>query len=105
MSLEKLYTIAHGLNRRFPEGNDPFQKMPRLLDESDELAQMVNHFEGTGINQGKYGSPDKTELSKEVKDLLRCTLQIAIYYGVEDELENKINGSYEKMRTEGLIRE
>ena len=105
MKLEKLYAITLGLNRRFPDENDPFQMMTRLLEEDGELAQMVNHFEGTGIKQEKYGLPDKTKLAKEVMDLLRCTLQIAIYYGVEAELENKINDSYEKMKIEGSIQE
>lgn len=103
MTLDKLYPITHGLNRRFPNGNDPFQMMTRLLEESGELAQMVNHFEGTGIKREKYGEPDKSKLAKEIMDLLRCTLQIASYYGIEDELDGKINASYEKMRNEGLI--
>ncbi len=105
MNLEKLYAITHGLNRRFPDGNDPFQMMTRLLEEGGELAQMVNHFEGTGIKKEKYGEPDKAKLAKEVMDLMRCALQIAIYYGIEDELEGKINASYAKMKEQGLIRE
>lgn len=105
MNLEKLYAITQGLNRRFPDGNDPFQMMTRLLEEGGELAQMVNHFEGTGIKKEKYGEPDKAKLAKEVMDLMRCALQIAIYYGIEDELEGKINASYAKMKEQGLIRE
>lgn len=35
---EKLLAITHGLNRRFPDGNHPFQIMTRLLEESGELA-------------------------------------------------------------------
>jgi len=105
MNLEKLYAITHGLNRRFPDGKDPFQMMTRLLEEGGELAQMVNHFEGTGIKKEKYGEPDKAKLAKEVMDLLRCALQITIYYGIESELEEKINASYEKMKEEGLIHE
>lgn len=103
MTFQKLYAITHGLDRRFPNGNDPFQMMTRLLEESGELAQMVNHFEGSGIKNEKYGSPDKSKLAKEVMDLLRCTLQIAIYYGVEEELEMKINEAYERMQAEGLV--
>ena len=103
MTLDKLYAITHGLNHRFPEGNDPFQIMTRLLEEGGELAQMVNHFEGTGIKLEKYGEPDKAKLAKEVMDLLRCALQIAIRYGIEEEIETKINESYEKMKKEGLI--
>lgn len=77
--------------------------MTRLLEECGELAQMVNHFEGTGIKHQKYGEPDRSKMAKEIMDLLRCGLQVALYYGLEGELENQINKSYEKMRAEGLI--
>jgi NTP pyrophosphatase (non-canonical NTP hydrolase) len=102
MMLDKLYAITLGLNRRYPNGNHPFQIMTRLLEEGGELAQMVNHFEGSGIKLETYGPPDKAKLAKEVMDLLRCGLQIAIYYGIQKELETKIHESYEKMKTEGL---
>lgn len=105
MMLDKLYAITQGLNRRFPDGNNPFQMMTRLLEESGELAQIVNHFEGRGIKHAKYGSPDKTKLAKEVMDVLRCGLQVAIFYGIENELDARIIDSYEKMMTEGWIEE
>ena len=105
MTFEKLYPVTHGLNRKFPNGNDPFQMMTRLLEEGGELAQMVNHFEGTGVKNEKYGAPDKTKLAKEVMDLLRCALQVAIHYGIEEELDAKINEAYEKMKIEGWIAE
>ena len=100
MTFEKLFAITHGLNRRFPQGNDPFQIMTRLLEESGELAQMINHFEGTGIKREKYGTPDKRKLAKEVMDVLRCSLQVAIYYGIEKELEARIKESYETMKAD-----
>ena len=103
MRLDKLYAITKGLNRRFPNGNDPFQMMTRLLEESGELAQMVNHFEGTGVKHEKYGMPDKSKLAKEVMDVLRCGLQVAIYYEIEKELDAKIFDAYEKMKAQGLI--
>lgn len=103
MNFSKLYAITHGLNRRFPTGNTPFQMMTRLLEESGELAKMVNHFEGTGIKLDKYGAPDKAKMAKEIMDLLRCGLQVAIYYGLEQELEKRIDESFEKMKAEGLI--
>jgi hypothetical protein len=66
---------------------------------------MVNHFEGKGVKREKYGEPDKVKLAKEVMDLLRCTLQIAVHCGIEGELEEKINTSFEKMKAEGLFLE
>jgi NTP pyrophosphatase (non-canonical NTP hydrolase) len=53
MTIEQLFAITRGLNRRYPQGNDPFQIMTRLLEESGELAQMINHFERTGIKVRK----------------------------------------------------
>jgi NTP pyrophosphatase (non-canonical NTP hydrolase) len=105
MSMEKLWAITQGVNRRFPNGNHPFQIMARLLEESGELAQIVNHFEGTGIKWEKYGQPDKAKLAKEIMDVLRCALQAAIFYGVQQELETTIHDSYEKMRAEGIIQD
>lgn len=31
---EKLYHIVDGLNRRFPDGNEPFQIITRLCEEA-----------------------------------------------------------------------
>lgn len=105
MTFEKLWAVSHGLNRRYPKGNDPFQMMTRLLEESGELAQMINHFEGTGVKLETYGEPDKSRLAKEGMDVLRCGLQVAIHYGMETELEAMINASYEDMKAAGIIDE
>lgn len=104
MKLDKLYAITLGLNRRFPAGNEPFQMMTRLLEESGELAKDVNHFEDTGIKREKYGPPDKSHLAKEVLDVLRCALQVAVYYGVETELEAHIQNSYQRLKNEGHLK-
>jgi len=100
----KLYPVTIGLNRRFPEGNDPFKMMTRLLEECGELAKEINHFEGTGIKRQKYGEPDANHLAKEVMDVLRCAVQVAIYYGVEQELDETLRSSYERLKQEGYLR-
>ncbi len=101
--IEKLFALAHALNRRFPDGNEPFKMMTRLLEESGELAQQINHFENTGIKRAKYGAPDRASLTKEVMDVMRCALQVAIYYGIEAELEAIVEERYQRARAEGLI--
>ena len=101
--LDKLTPITKGLNRRFPNGNDPFQIATRLLEECGELAKEINHFEGQVIKREKYGEPDKEHLAKEVQDVMRTALQIAIYYDIERELETSIEHSYQRMKDEGLI--
>ncbi len=101
---EKLMAITHALNRRFPSGTEPFQITTRLLEEGGELAEQVNHFEGSETKRAKYGEPDKLKLAKEVMDVLRCGLQIAIYYGIEPELETTIEKHYQRAKAEGLIK-
>jgi NTP pyrophosphatase (non-canonical NTP hydrolase) len=99
----KLVLVTKGLMRRFPAGNEPYQIMTRLLEECGELAQQVNHFENSGLKEEKYGRPDKAKLAKEVMDVLRSALQIAVYYDIEAELYATIEKSYDLMVEEGLI--
>lgn len=101
--LDKLILITKGLNRRFDDGNNPFQIATRLLEESGELAKDINHFEGSGVKRKKHGEPDKAHLAKEVQDVIRIALQIALYYKIIDELKESIEQSYQRMKEEGLI--
>jgi len=103
--LEDLLTIAEGMRRRFPEGNDPFQMMTRLLEECGELAQMVNHFESTGVKREKYGEPDTAKLAKEVMDVLGCVLHVAVHYDVVDEVEALLADRRARLTREGFILE
>ncbi len=77
---KKLLAISKGFNRRFPEGNDPYRVITRLLEESGELAEQVNLFEGDGVKREKHGEPDRAHLAKEVRDVLLCAIQVAQYY-------------------------
>jgi NTP pyrophosphatase (non-canonical NTP hydrolase) len=101
--LAQLYAINEGLARRFQEGNEPIAILARLLEEAGELAQQVHHFEGRGIKREKYGEPDRGKLSKEVWNVLLCTLAIAAYYGIEDELAESVDRAYQRMKVEGWI--
>jgi NTP pyrophosphatase (non-canonical NTP hydrolase) len=101
--MERLMAVCLGLSRRFPDHNGPFEIMTRLLEECGELAEQVNHFDGTGVKREKYGEPDKAQLAKEVQDVLRSALQIAHYYGVERELTASIESSYQHLKAERFI--
>jgi NTP pyrophosphatase (non-canonical NTP hydrolase) len=93
---EELTEIVHYLDRRFPDGNEIFQRVSRLAEETGELAQMVNHMEGMGIKHEKYGTPDKEKLAKEIQDVMRAALGIAKHYEIEDVLEQSIHIAYKK---------
>lgn len=101
--LDKIIPITKGLNRRFPNGNHPFQIATRLLEECGELAKQINHFEGQGVKTDKYGEPDKVRLAKEVQDVIRAAIQIALHYEILDEVQKSIDQSYNRMIDEGLI--
>lgn len=103
--LEMPFAIANGFNHRFPDGNDPFKIMTRLLEECGELAQEVNHFEGTGIKMEKMGVPNRDHLAKEVRQVIGAALQVAIYYGIEAELEASLELAYQRLKAEGWIKE
>lgn len=101
--MEKLYKMVEGLYKRFPDGVEPFQMATRLLEECGEVAKEINHFEDTGIKRKKYGEPSKEKLAAELKQALVAVMQIAVYYGVQEELEESIDGSLSRLKGEGLI--
>jgi predicted O-methyltransferase YrrM/NTP pyrophosphatase (non-canonical NTP hydrolase) len=102
-AVDKLIAITSGYAHRFPDGDEPFQMMTRLLEECGELAQQVNHFEGSGVKRVKHGEPDRAALANEIKQVVVCALRVAQYYGVEKELEDSIEWSYRRLKEEGHI--
>ncbi len=103
-SFQKLTSIINGLNKKFPDGNEPFQIITRLCEESGELAKAVNHVEGTGIKNEKYGPADKKALAKEIQDVMRAALAVAIHYDLIKELESSIEVSFVKLTEDGFIK-
>jgi NTP pyrophosphatase (non-canonical NTP hydrolase) len=103
IDFEQLRDVARGFGRRFPEGNDPFRMMTRLLEECGELAQQVNHFEGSGVKREKHGEPDRAQLGQEIRDVLTCVARVIDYYHVEDEVAASIEWVYQRLKTEGFI--
>jgi NTP pyrophosphatase (non-canonical NTP hydrolase) len=98
--LQELFAIAQDLNRHFPDGNEPYQIMTRLLEECGELAQQVHHFERKAPKLQKYGEPNNAKMAKEVKDVIRAALQIALYYGIEKQVEETFAQSYQAIKKE-----
>jgi NTP pyrophosphatase (non-canonical NTP hydrolase) len=105
ISFEHLRDVARGFSHRFPPSDDPFQMMTRLLEECGELAQQVNHFEGSGVKREKHGEPDRTQLAKEIRDVLKCVVQVMAHYGVEEEVAASIELYYQSLKREGFIAE
>jgi NTP pyrophosphatase (non-canonical NTP hydrolase) len=99
--LAKCYGIVDARNRRWVNGNNPFKIVARLCEETGEVAAAVNHFEDTGIKRQKHGDPDNKALAKEVMDVITNALAIARYYGIEQDLAETIERSYQSWKNEG----
>lgn len=100
---DKLLLAVDGYNKKYPNGNHPFQIITRLCEEAGELASAVNHFEDMGAKTLKHGLPDKKVLAKEIQDVIRTALSVARYYEVEQELKDAIDQSYRTKIDEGYI--
>lgn len=95
--------MARGMNRRFPDGNSPYQIMTRLLEECGEVASEVNHFENSGTKQMRNGEPSKEKLAGEVQDVLNAVMQLVLYYDINDEVNEAIEMSVNRLISEGHI--
>lgn len=100
----KLYKIVEGLNTRYPDGNDPFMIVTRLAEECGEVAAEVNHFERKGRKAQILGEPDPKHLAKELQQVIRAVLALAVYYNLQDELAASIDDSYQRVVDEGLVK-
>lgn len=100
----KLYKIVEGLNTRFPDGNEPFMIVTRLAEECGEVAAEVNHFERKGRKVEVHGEPDPNHLAKELQQVIRAVLALAVYYNLQDELIASIEDSYQRVVNEGLVK-
>ena len=98
--MERLYRMAKGHTARFPNGNEPFQIVTRILEECGEVASEVNHFERSGIKAQKHGEPSREHMADEIKQAMNALVQLVQYYGIEREFEQSIERSLERIRTE-----
>ena len=101
--IEKLYKVCEALEKRFPGNRDPFRILARLMEESGELADQVHLWENIGRKRASGREPNKDELAKEIKQVILAALDLARYYGVENQLEQSIAANYERAVAEGLI--
>ena len=101
--MERFYKIVEASNKRFPEGVRPFQMATRLLEECGEVAAEINHWENSGLKKQKHGEPSKEDLANELRQTITELFKIAVYYSVEKELEESINQSLQRSKSEGLI--
>jgi NTP pyrophosphatase (non-canonical NTP hydrolase) len=101
--LDRLHLIVLASQRRFPAGTDPYVIVTRLAEECGELAREVQHREGLGLKREKHGEPSDANTVKEVRQVMQCALEIALHYGLADELAASIEAGVERARADGLL--
>lgn len=101
--MKRLFQMAEASSRRFPKGVDPYQMATRLLEECGEIAAEINLWEDSGVKRQKHGDPKKENIANEIRQAMVGLAQIAAYYHVEQELDESIEKSLQRSRTEGLI--
>ena len=99
----KLYKIVEGLNTRYPDGNEPFMIVTRLAEECGEVAAEVNHLERKGRKVDLYGEPDPQKLAKELQQVIRAVLALAVHYNLQEALVASIEDSYQRVVDDGLV--
>lgn len=100
---DSLLLLAQGMNARFPEGNEPYQIMTRLLEECGEVAKEVHRFEKSGTKIARHGAGSKEDLAAEVKDVMNALMQLVLYYGIEKEVLQAVHNSIRSLREEGYL--
>ena len=101
--LKKLRILVSGMNNRFPKGNTPYQITTRILEECGEVASEVNHIEGSGTKNERYGTASKEKLASEIKDAMNALIQLALYYDVVNDVENAVEKAIVNLTNEGYI--
>lgn len=96
--LNVLYEVADLYNLRFPDGNEPFQILSRLLEELGEIAAEVNHLERAGAKVVKRGEPEPTKLAYEMVDLLHNALALARHYAIESAIDQAAQRTCEELQ-------
>ena len=67
------------------------------------MAAEINHWENSGLKRQKHEEPSKETLANELRQSMVELFKIAVYYGVQEELEASISQSLVRSRNEGLI--
>jgi NTP pyrophosphatase (non-canonical NTP hydrolase) len=103
--MDRLLLIVEAQKRRFPDGLEPFKMITRLVEECGELATEIQVWEDEGLKRAKHGAPDRARTAKEVMDVLTAALTIADHYGITRDVEDRIELSIARARSDGFLPE
>ena len=94
--MKKIQMVAEAQTQRFPNGDNPFKILSRLLEESGEVAWEINHYERNGICLEKLNSERKSELVAETYQVMIAICQLIQYFNLEDDFKNRIEEVFQE---------
>jgi len=103
-SLSKISIVAQALTKRFPNGDEPFKIVSRLLEESGEVSWELNHYERKNISLMRNCRDNKENLVTETYQVMIALNQLLQYYNLSDLFARKIEEVYKEYQDKGYIK-
>lgn len=103
-SLSKISLVAQAQTKRFPNGDEPFKIVSRLLEESGEVSWELNHYERKNISLMRNCRDNKENLVTETYQVMIALNQLLQYYDLSDLFARKIEEVYKEYQDKGYIK-
>lgn len=103
-SLSKISLVAQAQTKRFPNGDEPFKIVSRLLEESGEVSWELNHYERKNISFMRNCRDNKENLVTETYQVMIALNQLLQYYDLSDLFTRKIEEVYREYQDKGYIK-
>lgn len=103
-SLSKISLVAQAQTKRFPNGDEPFKIVSRLLEESGEVSWELNHYERNNISLMRNCRDNKENLITETYQVMIALNQLLQYYDLSDLFARKIEEVYKEYQDKGYIK-
>jgi len=101
--LEKILKVAEAQTKRFPNGNDPFKIVSRLLEESGEVAWELNHYDRKGISLECKNKDGKREIMCEMYQVMISLCHLLQYYDLQNDFRDRIDEVYKEYMEKNLL--
>ena len=98
-SFEEMYVLADPTLL----SQTPFQMVSQLCESLGAISKKVNHAQGMGVKQKKYGQLDDRAFAQSIEQAVVCAFSLAQYYRLEADVQKAFLGSFKKMREQGFI--
>lgn len=102
--LTKISLVAQAQTKRFPNGDEPFKIVSRLLEESGEVSWELNHYERKNICIEQNCKENKENLVAETYQVMIALNQLLQYFDLSDEFVSRVEYVYKEYQDKGYIK-